>query len=109
MLYQLYLLTIVGDYEYQPLKEIDKITSQVLVGLYFFLVSIVSLNLYIALLSEAFSRVNQTASAIAYLKEAAECINIEQNFPEFKRKFEIYINKYCSPLVCCCYFFCFNF
>jgi len=99
MLYQLYLLTIVGDYEYQPLKEIDKITSQVLVGLYFFLVSIVSLNLYIALLSEAFSRVNQTASAIAYLKEAAECINIEQNFPEFKRKFEIYINKYCSPLV----------
>lgn len=99
MLYQLYLLTIVGDYEYLPLKEINETTAQILVGMYFLFVSIISLNLYIALLSEAFARVNQTASAIAYLKEAAEIINIEQNFPEVKRKFEIYINTYCAPLV----------
>lgn len=99
MLYQLFLLTIVGDYDYDTLREVDKVFSQILVGLYFVLVSVISLNLYIALLSEAVARVNQTAAATAFLKEAEEIVNIERIFPYLKSDFERYADKFYAPRI----------
>lgn len=97
MLYQLYLLTIVGDYDYDTLKAVDKIPSQIFVGLYVILVSVISLNLFIALLSEAVARVNQTALATTFLKEAEELVTLERVFPYLRKEFDIYANKYYAP------------
>lgn len=99
MLYQLYLLTIVGDYDYDTLKAVDKIPSQIFVGLYVILVSVISLNLFIALLSEAVARVNQTALATTFLKEAEELVTLERVFPYLRKEFDIYANKYYAPEV----------
>ena len=101
MLYQLWLITFIGDYEYNPLKDANKVMSQVIVVMYFLLVSIITINIYIALLSEAFARVNETASEKAYLEQARFIQNIEMIMPEYFRKFEIYLNTYCAPKVRC--------
>lgn len=99
LVYQMYLLTLVGDYDYEDLRVIDKLMAQILVGLYFVLVSVVTLNLFIALMSEAISRVNQIAAATAYLKEAKEINLLEGYFPNYSSKFEKYVIEECAPLV----------
>lgn len=98
LVYQLYLLAIVGDYEYDYLKDSDVVTSQILVGLYFILLSTITLNLLVAMFTEAFIRINETAVANARLREAEEILEIERRFPEKKKEFEIYLNQYCAPL-----------
>ena len=54
MLYQLWLMSFVGDYEYDALSNVNKLLAQILVSLYFLLLSIITINIYVALLSEAF-------------------------------------------------------
>jgi len=98
LLYQLYLLTIVGDYDYGSLKNIDEFASQILVGFYILLVSCVCLNLYIALLSEAFVRVHSFALATARLNQAKVLLTMQSIFPDLKRELELYLMKECSPL-----------
>lgn len=92
-------MAIVGDYEYDYLKDSDVVTSQILVGLYFILLSTITLNLLVAMFTEAFIRINETAVANARLREAEEILEIERRFPEKKKEFEIYLNQYCAPLV----------
>lgn len=99
LIYQVYLLTIVGDYEYDPLALSKKIAAQIFIGVYALLVSIITINLYIALLSESFSTISATAVAKAYLRQATNIRRIEMFFPEEKLKFEIYLNRYCAPMV----------
>ena len=98
-LYQMFLLTIVGDYDYTTLKAIDKVTSQVMISAYFILVSCVCLNLYIALLSEMFASVYAEAQAIVYMNKAKIMLLIEKLFPRANTKFENYLQKFCSPQV----------
>ena len=99
MLYQLWLMSFVGDYEYGPLQEANPLMAQVIVCMYFILVSIITINIYIALLSEAFARVNETASEKAYLAQARFILNIEMLYPEYSREFEMYLNTHCAPKV----------
>jgi len=99
LVYQMYLLTIVGDYDFTDLKLINEDFAQILVGLYFVLVSVITLNLFIALMSEAIARINEKASATAYLKEAEEINLIEKYFPGYKDEFEKYLKSECDPWV----------
>ena len=99
----MYLLTIVGDYDYGDLKLINKTFSQIFVGLYFILVSIITLNLFIALMSEMIGRVNEKASAQVYLKEAEAICMLEKSFSSLRDEFESFIKKECNPTwVCPC-------
>ena len=99
LIYQVYLLTIVGDYEYDDLANVKKLAAQLFVGIYALVVSIITINLYIALLSEAYSSISANASARAYLEHAMHIRRVEWFFPDTKLDFENYINKYCSPMV----------
>ena len=67
LVYQLWLLAFVSDYDYATLKLINPFQSQILVGLYVVVVSIITINIYIALLSEAFSRYTSTIPARGYI------------------------------------------
>ena len=95
----MYLLTIVGDYDYGDLKIIDENFAQIFVGLYFVLVSVITLNLFIALMSEAIARINEKASAQAYLKEAEEITLIEKYFPTYRDEFENFLKEKANPWV----------
>ena len=95
----MYLLTIVGDYDFSDLKLINEDFAQIFVALYFVLVSVITLNLFIALMSEAIARINDKASAQAYLKEAEEIILIEKYFPAYKDEFENFLRREGNPWV----------
>ena len=99
LVYQMYLLTIVGDYDFTDLKLINEDFAQILVGLYFVLVSVITLNLFIALMSEAIARINEKASAQAYLKEAEEINLIEKYFPSYQDEFEKFLKSEGDPWV----------
>ena len=99
LVYQMYLLTIVGDYDFSDLKLINEDFAQIFVALYFVLVSVITLNLFIALMSEAIARINDKASAQAYLKEAEEIILIEKYFPAYKDEFENFLRREGNPWV----------
>ena len=98
LLYQLWLLAFIGDYELDTLLKVERLLAQVLVGIYLVVVSIITINIYIALLSEAYSRVIATSSHRSYMAEASIYTNIERIFPSIKEDFEIFLNKYCAPL-----------
>ena len=100
----MYLLTIVGDYDLGDLMLVNEDFAQILVGLYVILVSVITLNLFIALMSEAISRINAKASAQAYLKEAEEITLIEKYFPSYKDEFENFLRKEGNPWVSVCNF-----
>lgn len=95
----MYLLTIVGDYDFSDLKIINEDFAQIFVALYFVLVSVITLNLFIALMSEAIARINDKAKAQAYLKEAEEITSIEKYFPAYKDEFESFLRKEGNPWV----------
>lgn len=92
-------MAMVGDYDYDTLRDQDKIAAQILIFLYFILISIISLNLFIALLSEAFERVRQKADAGTYLQQAKDYIDIARHNPMLYRDFEIFLNENASPMV----------
>ena len=99
VLYQYYILSFVGDFDYNTMKKVNKLQAQIFTGAYFVLVCLICLNIYIAVLSEAFSRVYSFAKATSSLIQARSLINMERNLPELRRQFEIYINECCAPLV----------
>ena len=101
----MFLLTIVGDYDYTTLKAIDKVVSQIMISAYFILVSCVCINLYVALLSKIFTSVYAEAQAIVYINKAKIMLLIEKLFPTANTKFENYLQKNCSPQVLFLYFF----
>ena len=53
----MYLIALVYNYEYEELENRDPLMAQLIVGAYLLLVSCIAINLFIALLSEAFARV----------------------------------------------------
>lgn len=99
LLYQLWLLSFIGDYDYDTLNDIEIRMAQILVGLYLVVVSIITINIYIGLLTEAFARVTANASQRCYMEEAMFQIMIERSFPEVKKDFELFLNESCSPLI----------
>ena len=50
-------MTILAGHDMAGLYKVDRLMAQILVGTYYGLASIVTLNLYIALLSDTFARV----------------------------------------------------
>ena len=101
----MYLLTIIGDYDLSDLKLINEDFAQIFVALYAILVSVITLNLFIALMSEAIARINEKASAQAYMKEAGEIAMIEKYFPSYKDEFENFLRKEGNPWVSGKFFF----
>ena len=93
-------MTLVGDFAWSSLIEVNRLMAQVLVGSYFALTSVVCLNLYIALLSDTFSRVYAQAQANAVMQQAQLVLLVEKSLPKKKKiKFGHYMKHECGPLV----------
>ncbi len=93
-------MTLVGDFNWDGLVAVDRLFAQLLVGTYFALTSVVCLNLYIALLSDTFSRVYAQAQANAVMQQAQLVITVEKSLSKRRKtKFGHYMQDECGPLV----------
>ena len=81
-----------------PFLKVDKAMSEWLIGAYLLLVSCICINLYIALLTEAFTRVVEDATENTYLEEAKRLLIAQDKF-RLRPKFENYVYQECSPMV----------
>ena len=93
-------MTLMGDFDFDYLVEIDRLMAQILCGSYFALAGVVCMNLYIALLSDTFARVYAQAQANAVMQLAKSVILLESKLGKEKRlNFAHYLQDECSPEV----------
>ena len=95
-------MTLIGNINWDGLVAVHRVMAQVLVGTYFALAGVVCMNLYIALLSDTFSRVYARALANAVMQQAHIILSIEKSLSKEKRiRFGHYFKNECGPLVGC--------
>ena len=101
LVYQVFMMTLVNDYQFDQLTKQDKVMAQILVGTYLAIASVVCLNLYIALMSDTFARVWSEATANAYMSQALELLAAERALSEKTlQKIKQVLLDECSPQVC---------
>jgi len=100
LVYTVSQITVVGDFAFDSITAVDRLTAQLLVGTFIALSGIVMINLFIALMSDTFQRVYDNAKANAVMQRAAAIQDVEarmgrSNINSFRR----FIHTNCCPLV----------
>ncbi|XP_065055381.1 transient receptor potential cation channel subfamily A member 1-like isoform X4 [Rhopilema esculentum] len=99
LVFSVWQMTLIGDFNWDGLVAVNRLMAQMLVGTYFALTGVVCLNLYIALLSDTFSRVYAQAQANAVMQQAQLVLLVEKSLPKKKKvKFGHYMKSECGPL-----------
>lgn len=100
LMFEVLRMTVVDSFKFEDLANQNKLVAQLICGTYLALTSITCLNLYIALLSETFSRVFGNATATAYMLQGEALISIEKKMPEKTQEtIQAFIAEKCSPEV----------
>ncbi|XP_064411171.1 transient receptor potential channel pyrexia-like [Latimeria chalumnae] len=99
LLYSLYRITLVDDYEFDLMFELDPAMAYILCGTFLGLSAILCVNLLIALLSDTFQRVYDNATANAVMQQASIILLVEDSMPWLKRFYDPdYVRNYCAPM-----------
>ncbi|KAK3576791.1 hypothetical protein CHS0354_002574 [Potamilus streckersoni] len=99
-LFSMFRMTLVDGYDYDTMKEVDYVMSNILVGSWLFISAILVLNLFIALLSDTFQRVYDNAKSIASMQRAITILAFWEGMNQnAQKKFLEEIKQDCSPLV----------
>uniref|UniRef100_A0A8C2H915 Si:ch73-193i2.2 n=1 Tax=Cyprinus carpio TaxID=7962 RepID=A0A8C2H915_CYPCA len=99
LLYSLYRITLVDEYEFDAMLDVDAVMAYLLCGTFLALSAILCVNLLIALLSDTFQRVYDNALANAVMQQAAIILQIEESMPCLRRCYDNeYIHHHCAPL-----------
>ncbi|XP_026165599.1 transient receptor potential cation channel subfamily V member 5 [Mastacembelus armatus] len=99
LLYSLYRITLVDEYEYSAMVKVDAIMAPLLCGTFLAASSILCVNLLIALLTDTFQRVHDNSQANAVMQQAAVILQVEDSMPFLRRFFDNnYIFSHCAPL-----------
>lgn len=99
LLYSLYRITLVDEYEFDAMLGVDAAMAYLLCGSFLALSAILCVNLLIALLSDTFQRVYDNALANAVMQQAAIILQIEESMPCLRRCYDNeYIHRHCAPL-----------
>ncbi|XP_010894562.1 transient receptor potential cation channel subfamily V member 5 isoform X2 [Esox lucius] len=99
LLYSLYRITLVDEYEFNAMVEVDSIMAHFLCGTFLALSSILCVNLMIALLSDTFQRVYDNALANAVMQQASIILQVEESMPRLCRFYDDqHIHRFCAPL-----------
>ncbi|KAJ8014259.1 hypothetical protein DPEC_G00038410 [Dallia pectoralis] len=99
LLYSLYRITLVDEYEFNAMVEVDSLMAHFLCGTFLALSSILCVNLMIALLSDTFQRVYDNALANAVMQQAAIILQVEESMPRLRRFYDDqHIHRFCAPL-----------
>ncbi|XP_030628244.1 transient receptor potential channel pyrexia [Chanos chanos] len=99
LLYSLYRITLVDEYEFDAMLSVDSIMAQLLCGTFLALSSVLCVNLMIALLSDTFQRVYDNALANAVMQQATIILQVEESMSYLRRLYDNqYIHRCCAPL-----------
>ena len=84
----------------KALLAIDYVIAELYVCIYYLVMSVVLLNLFIALMSNLFARVHKDAEKYALLEQAKTVILCDRLIQrKIKDKFRDHMQKFCNPLV----------
>jgi len=99
VIYTVWTLTVLVGFPMSALQYIDKTLIMSYVTLYYLVMSIVTLNLFIAFLSNVFSRVYKDAEKYALLEQATTIL-LSETFLSTKKKREVFrhMQDKCFPL-----------
>lgn len=101
-IYSVFLVLVVGDFNYDGIQLIDKRMAQILITLCISICGILLLNLFIALMSDTFQRVYDNANANALMEKAIAINLIQMGLGrKSKDKFRLLIHGKCAPEVGC--------
>ncbi|XP_028846032.1 transient receptor potential channel pyrexia [Denticeps clupeoides] len=99
LLYSLYRITLVDEYEFDAMVAVDSIMAHLLCGTFLALSAVLCVNLMIALLSDTFQRVYDNAFANAVMQQAAIILQVEESMPRLRHFYDDqYIHRHCAPL-----------
>ncbi|XP_030298127.1 transient receptor potential channel pyrexia [Sparus aurata] len=99
LLYSLYRITLVDEYEYAAMVAVDDVMAPVLCGTFLAASSILCVNMLIALLTDTFQRVHDNSQANAVMQQAAVILQVEESMPLLRRFYDNqYISNHCAPL-----------
>ncbi|XP_054456669.1 transient receptor potential channel pyrexia-like [Anoplopoma fimbria] len=98
LLYSLYRITLVDEYEYAAMVTVDGVMAPLLCGTFLAASSILCVNLLIALLTDTFQRVHGNSQAIAVMQQAAVILQVEESMPLLRRFYDNqFISNHCAP------------
>ncbi|XP_071485683.1 uncharacterized protein [Diadema antillarum] len=99
MMYSLFRITLVDEYEFDLMREEDAIMAYILLVSFLTISAVLCLNVLIAMLSNTFQRIYDNATAIALIQQAKITLAIEDGLFQMTRKnYAEYIREHCSPL-----------
>uniref|UniRef100_A0A4W6E0C8 Si:ch73-193i2.2 n=1 Tax=Lates calcarifer TaxID=8187 RepID=A0A4W6E0C8_LATCA len=99
LLYSLYRITLVDEYEFTAMATVDAVMAPLLCGTFLAASSILCVNLLIALLTDTFQRVHDNSQANAVMQQAAVILQVEDSMPLLRRFYDNqYISNHCAPL-----------
>eukprot|EP00794_Sanderia_malayensis_P006243 gene6243-6962_t len=99
ILFLAWRMTVTADIPFGAMVNYHRDLASLIVGSYYALVSVVCINIYIALMSELFTRVYENAEANASLEQALLIISLEcQMNNRTLQKTKRYFQSRCSPL-----------
>ncbi|XP_046863992.1 transient receptor potential cation channel subfamily V member 6-like [Xenia sp. Carnegie-2017] len=100
LLYSVFGMTVLDNYEFKELEKRDAVMARVLCGTYISICSIIILNLLIALLADTFTRVYENAIENAAMQRAKTILNLEQSLRKsHQKRYYDFIREHCSPEV----------
>ncbi|XP_066534368.1 transient receptor potential channel pyrexia [Hoplias malabaricus] len=99
MLYSLYRITLVDEYEFEAMVAVDSIMAHLLCGTFLALSAVLCVNLMIALLSDTFQRVYDNVLANAVMQQASIILQVEESMSCLRHLYDKqYIHRCCAPL-----------
>ncbi|KAJ1194008.1 hypothetical protein NDU88_003303 [Pleurodeles waltl] len=99
LMFNVFRITLVDDYGFDDMYEKDPVMAYILCGTFLGVSAILCINLLIALLSDAFQRVYDNATANAAMQQASTLLEIEENLTRKSLgNFQRHIREACSPL-----------
>ena len=100
ILYTVFQIAVGDNFNMEGIVEADPVMARILVVLYVTAVTIVTLNLLIALLSDTFSRVYSNAVANTIMQRALKVVDAERMLSKKKKlQYREFMKTNCSPEV----------
>ena len=98
MLYRVFQMAVGDEFNLEEMVEVDAVVARILVVLYVTAMTIVTLNLLIALLSDTFSRVYSNAVANTIMQRAIKIVESERTLTKKQKlHYKEYMKMNCSP------------
>ena len=100
IIYTVFRIALGDDFHLEEIVEADPVMARILVALYVTAMTIVTLNLLIALLTDTFSRVYGNAVANTIMQRAIKTVEAERMLTKrYRAKYREHMRLVCSPEV----------